>query len=236
MWRVARLDLLTCHITDLGVLPLNHFAAGFDGIAWTVVSNGRLLVLDTSRSVRDVLWQVSDLPGPVAAFSRTPHAEHLVVTTPTGTELWGYQLPGRRLVGRDSMPEWFAPQRFARLTPVGHAVYLMLDSDTSSGLCLTYNFGPHSFSTPLPGALETLESIALFLTDEWLVAGALKAEHIDWFLIRLRTGKLCAHIHWPNANKPSVAGNAENLYFFDASGRILEILENGGEPQAIVLR
>ncbi|HVK56831.1 MAG TPA: hypothetical protein VM532_17610, partial [Burkholderiales bacterium] len=236
VWRVARIDLVTHHVRDLGVLPLTHFATGFDGIAWTVVSNDRLLVLDTAHSLRDVLWHVSDLPGPVAALSRTPHSEHLVVTTPTGTELWGYQLPGRRLVGRDSMPEWVSPQRFARLTPTGDAIYLMLDSETSGGVSLTYNYGPHSFSTPLPGISEALDGIAFFLTNDWLVAGPSQTGRIDWFLIRLKTGKLCARISWPNHNNPRVTASSKNLYFFDSSGRILEISENSNEPLAIVLR
>jgi hypothetical protein len=100
LWRVSRIDLARRRVSDLGVCELDHFADEFDGIAWTVARGTRLQVLDTGRSLHDVLWQVPDLPGPVRGLAACADAEQVVV----GDELWTYQLPQRRLAARSPLP------------------------------------------------------------------------------------------------------------------------------------
>lgn len=113
--RVTRIDLDRQVATDLGTLVLQHFAPRFDGIAWTIVADGRILVLDTAKSLRDVLWHVGDLPGRVLACRHTATHELHLLGTHDGCELWSYTLPARKLIARDKIrPD---PERRLLLVP-----------------------------------------------------------------------------------------------------------------------
>ena len=59
LWRVSRIDLVQRQVSDLGLSEIDHFAGEFDGIGWTVARGRRVQVIDTGRSLRDVLWQVN---------------------------------------------------------------------------------------------------------------------------------------------------------------------------------
>jgi hypothetical protein len=99
--QMARLDLVRRSITDLGVMPLTQHADLFDGIAWTVVNRNRIAVIDTTTAAREVLWQVSDLPGPVVLARMARRDETYYLRTPRGLECWHYDLTrGRRLASR----------------------------------------------------------------------------------------------------------------------------------------
>ena len=113
--RVTRIDLDRQSATDLGTLVLQHFAPRFDGIAWTIVADGRILVLDTAKSLRDVLWHVGDLPGPVVASRHLASHELYLLHTSGGHELWSYALPARKMIAREQVrPD---PERRQLLVP-----------------------------------------------------------------------------------------------------------------------
>lgn len=113
--RVTRIDLDRQAATDLGSLALQHFAPRFDGIAWTIVADGRILVLDTAKSLRDVLWHVGDLPGPVVASRHLASHELHLLHASGGYELWSYALPARKMIARESVqPD---PERRLLLVP-----------------------------------------------------------------------------------------------------------------------
>lgn len=101
--RVTRLDLVEHRSTDLGVMPLQHSAGRFDGIAWTVVSGNRILVVDTTSAARDVLWHVGDMAGPIVSAAFFPEDELYLVGAPDGFARWHYTVPQRRLHAREAV-------------------------------------------------------------------------------------------------------------------------------------
>jgi len=101
--RIARLDLVNHAIVDLGVMALQFAAPGYDGIGWTVVADDRILVIDTSKPSRDVLWHVGDLPGPIVAAGFFSHCEIYLVRGQDDVQDWSYSLPGRRLQARSEL-------------------------------------------------------------------------------------------------------------------------------------
>ncbi len=109
--RVTRIDLGRQSVTDLGTLALQHFAPRFDGIAWSIVADDRILVLDTAKSLRDVLWHVGDLPGRVLACRHTASHELHLLDSNGSYQVWAYTLPGRKLIARDPIQ----PDRERRL-------------------------------------------------------------------------------------------------------------------------
>ncbi|MBL8261132.1 MAG: hypothetical protein JNM58_01810 [Xanthomonadaceae bacterium] len=113
--RVTRIDLDRQAATDLGTLVLQHFAPRFDGIGWSIVADGRILVLDTAKSLREVLWHVGDLPGPVVASRHTASHELHLIRSGNIFQLWSYALPARKMIARDMVqPD---PERRLLLVP-----------------------------------------------------------------------------------------------------------------------
>lgn len=104
VWRVSRLDLARGQATDLGMHEFDASARSFDGIGWSVAIDRRVQVLDTSRGLREALWQVAELPGPVVALDVTDDTEIWVMQTGDKLEQWNYALPGRRLRERTTLP------------------------------------------------------------------------------------------------------------------------------------
>ena len=104
VWRVSRLDLVRGQSQDLGMHEFDAFARSFDGIGWSVAIDRRVQVLDTTSGLREVLWQVADLPGKVVALDAFDAVEIWVMRDGTAAHQWVYALPGRRLLRRDELP------------------------------------------------------------------------------------------------------------------------------------
>ena len=121
LWRVTRIDLLKKATVDLGVSELGWWASSFDGIGWSVARGTTLRVLDTTRSLQDVLWQVTDLPGEVCALSVHSTLEVLALRNRSGElDLWQYVLPQRRLLSRGPVsPKALVPGAWRVLHPKG---------------------------------------------------------------------------------------------------------------------
>ncbi|AXE32090.1 hypothetical protein DK842_20630 [Chromobacterium phragmitis] len=102
---VQRLDLVTREHRDLGIIAVDCFAAGFDGIGWTVGQGDAIRVLDTGHGLSRVLWQIDKLPGRAVRILRSPSCEQYELVDPDDKMvLWQYRLPGRRLESRGHVP------------------------------------------------------------------------------------------------------------------------------------
>jgi len=101
--RVSRIDLVSGKVEDWFSAGLDFWAGEFDGATWSVVANGRLMVLDATAPGQSVLWQVGDLQGRVIAFERQDQNEALLVRQGPSVEQWHYALPSRRLLARQSV-------------------------------------------------------------------------------------------------------------------------------------
>lgn len=234
VWRVTRLDLVSREMTDLGVQALTHFARSFDGIGWTVVTQGRLLVLDTTRSLQDVMWQVADLPGPVLALHRQVAAEQLAMATPGGKELWRYQLPARRLQTRNELPAWCEEPEYSVLTLNG-PVHVRL-SAAGESLQLCYRVAAKESVVRLPETLGRPSGVALFADHDWIVAGLAYGRTVEWLLISMSAEKCCGQLSWPDAEGPAARISAEALCFFDRAGRMVRLSLLDAQIEQIVLR
>ena len=77
--RVTRIDLVSGKVEDWFSAQLQFWAGEYDGATWSVVADGRLMVLDATAEGRSVLWQVGDLPGTVIGFAQQGQHEALLL-------------------------------------------------------------------------------------------------------------------------------------------------------------
>ncbi len=120
--RVSRLDLVHHTASDLGAIPIAFNAEAFDGIGWSVVSRDRILVIDSAKSLHDVLWHVGDLDGKIVLARHVPDYELYLIRRGDRFESWTYSVPGRRLISREQVeigedgPVLLLPARADRAT------------------------------------------------------------------------------------------------------------------------
>lgn len=251
--RVTRIDLDRRHANDLGTLVLQHFAPRFDGIGWSIVSDGRLLVLDTGKSLRDVLWHVGDLPGPVAdSHYGATHELHLIGNQ-SDWELWSYHLPERRLISRNTVAT--SPDQHILLAPPARAIETLvrqledgtliveyLGSDAGSPQSVTFqprtSPGITSFAAqfdydpslkqvrarlPIPDTRPPTR-IDLSHTEHGLWLAATLADGRTAFAIFRHDDGLCMKQGlWPADAVLQMREYAEGVLVYDTSGRLLDL-------------
>lgn len=253
VYRVNRIDLVNRRLTDLGRIAINRHASTFDGIEWTVSSANRLMVIDTTRSLRDVVWQVADLPGPVVMLERWSNVERLLLSTPNGDEIWHYQLPSRRLTLRGKAPDgdslimlpdggWGTVELQAgsdvaslELVPKGEQTWVIQGINTvpcQLALIVTRVLADPMMIAKLMLDIMPGETIRISLQGRggWLIAGVGRGNAQVWHVFALRSrqaAQLCARIEWDSARKPGFSCTdvtvPGNLLFRDQQGRLLEI-------------
>ncbi len=114
VWRVTRLDLMHRRSVDLGLHTFDAFADRFNGAGWTVGVQNRVQVLDVmTPGLRDVWWQVADLPGQVVRIERNAYQETWLLRSDEALQQWVYVLPQRRLQSREELPPLTELQRKA---------------------------------------------------------------------------------------------------------------------------
>lgn len=229
--RVSRLDLVRHTASDLGSLRLDAHAREFDGAAWSVIADNRILVIDTAKSLRDVVWHVGDLPGRLVAVRYMPTFELYLLRTAHGFELWTYTLPTRRLGNRDAieidtdLPVLLMPfGRFAQPQmepPAGDAVRIGF---TTFG-------GRHRLEMKLPQA-EGAASAAMAAHDiqlhcdaaqQGLVFAVAGPSFTQLALCRLGDGAAVARMDWAAGVVPQFRESGQHLLFFDSVGRVLDL-------------
>lgn len=239
VWHVTRVNLVSHDVTDLGVAALEHFATGFDGIGWTIVSKGHLYVLDTTHSLRDVLWHVSDLPGQVMTLHRSENDEVITFESPSGPEYWHYRLPERRLSERGALMNPGESADTILIRPNAIPLYVSMGSrqgdDGASGTFFTCRgAGSHTFTIVLP---ESRTVTSLDVHQDWLVAGLGDGDghHLEWWLIHVPSGTVKAKVMWPGFETKLRSANGVFL-FFDQRGRILKVTPEDGSASPLVLK
>jgi hypothetical protein len=223
LWRVSRIDLVQRQVSDLGLGAFDHFATAFDGIAWTVARGRRVQVIDTGRSLQDVLWQVNDLPGEVQEFAATQHLEQFVVHDDVlGPCLWRYQCPQRRLLSREQIDVSAIPRSTHLLHPQHGPFRLICAAPEERGVHMTWKVvhgveGDAWLSSRDGGAFQ------LWADQEWLVVAQAAAAgwRVRW--LSLRGGGLAASVDWPG-DAPPVARPVRNGWLLhDGEGRVLHL-------------
>ncbi len=236
LWRVSRIELAARRVLDLGLMPMDHCATQFDGIAWTVVHGTHMRVLDTSRAPCTVLWQVTDLPGSVRALTRTPHIEQLLIQTgATAWQLWRYSLPNRRLIARDDvtapqdgetllLDACNGPVRVGPLQTVGDTLSLPYVCSSAR-----YLFGFEADADARPAGIR--------LGAGWLTLSMLAADGSRTFRLQVFGNVLDrVRLRWPPVDGVRERF-AENAWLaFDSTGRLVHVDLLCGEVREVSVR
>ncbi|WP_363797786.1 bpX6 domain-containing protein [Lysobacter firmicutimachus] len=223
--RVSRLDLVRHRIDDLGAMRLQFFADRYDGIAWSVVADERIAVLDAARPGLDALWSVGDLGGPVAAAQYFARDEVYLVREREYASAWHYRAaPRRALVSRNPIA---APGEgeSVYLHPQGAAWAVFADAQAEGGLLLAYESAGRRHSAVL--AAPSGEAQPFWHTLRTLGAGLLAwlqdERRARAYALNL-SGQTVAEIDWPEPGLGvAVREQAGHLLLFDAHGRVLDI-------------
>lgn len=241
--RVSRLDLVHRESLDLGMLRADCFADTFDGIAWTISRGNELFVLDTARSVQDVLWHIDGMPGPVISMATNAQCEALMVSTGEhanasrtvlGVELWRYQLPGRRLSGRD--PLLYREGNGKKLVHPHHGL-LEFDVKTSPNHGAICEWGADRGRRVLfQFGLDYVDIRQVWCGDTWLLLEGLSDKEICLVLVEIGTGEQGATIHWPVDARVKVRWYGEHCLIFDDQGRMLRLDSGRGQVGKVSLR
>jgi len=233
VWRASRLDLASGRCVDLGMHRLDAFACRFDGVGWTVGVGNRVDMLDVqSPQLRDVLWRVADLPGPVQQIERDDAREHwlLGALTPQGqAQQWTYLLAGRRLLSREEAPP-LGESVLGRGLVQGHGlVDLVIESRAEASAQLRLwriaPVGEHGQTI----ALESAE--VKTAADDWLALSRFDGEHDLLELAHWQTGRVQARWHWPEADAPRLRFHRGCWLVFDARGRVAVLHTGSGRQQ-----
>jgi hypothetical protein len=223
-------------VADLGVCSLEHFADAFDGIAWTVVQQGRLRVLDTSQSLSHVLWQVNDLPGPVRTLSVSSGTEQLVIEDGRGgLELWRYRVPERRLIGRDEWKPDASDAVLSLLKPDGGVVEFSIDAPGADEQRIAYRLHGQDRSTLLP--LVSGESPELFAVvgEEWMWLSLDPLGH-HWSIVCITTGRVHGALIWARSFSPRIRWCGTHAIAIDGAGRLFHVDTATSQSRSISLR
>lgn len=229
--RISRLDLVQHTVVDLGSLRLDAHAPYFDGAAWSVIADNRILVIDTAKSLRDVVWHVGDLPGRLVGVRYTLLLELYLLESANCLEVWSYTLPTRRLVQR--APVKAEPGLPVLLEPFRDVLQPRIESCADGLLRIGLDtYGGRSsvdmtFQRPDGSALEAtaLQNLALHChaVQNGVVLGVVGEDIAQYRLCRLSDGETAATIEWVAGVMPQFREFGQHLLFFDREGRVLDV-------------
>lgn len=239
LWRVSRLDLTHRRVTDLGVAELGYVASEFDGIAWTVLEGSRLRVLDTQRSLQEVLWQVADLPGNASGLSTQAALEQVVMANDKGQlELWRYRLPQRRLISRGELvPDAPVERSLRLLNPDGGVLDVWCGTDDQGGAVIHHRQLSSTYASPVAG-VSAVEGVTVQARagSGWLMAGLNDGASVHWQLLSLNNHRPYARLTWPASARPQVRLQAGHCLVFDGEGRLWDVDVASGATKGLTLR
>lgn len=226
--RISRLDLVRQTGTDLGSLRIDAHASRFDGAAWSVVADNRILVIDTARSLRDVVWHVGDLPGRLVVAQYSATHESYLMTTPDGFEAWTYHLPGRRLGHRDRIE--IDPALPLLLQPYGRALQPRIEALSAQRLQLSFRLNGAERRIEIEGAdFAAMNAdgdgigITCHAAQNGIAIGVSGSGLRRFLLCRQPDAKPVATIDWPPDGIPRLRERGDHVLLFDDRGRVLDV-------------
>lgn len=222
VWRVSRLELARGRWSDLGLHRFDTFADGFDGVGWSVGIGNRVEVLDVqSPGLRDVLWRVADLPGPVVQIDRGDVRERWLLAPPSEqipAQQWTYLLQGRRLQSREEVPPTDG-NTLGRAFVHGRG---LVDLITVSGTETETRVRAREIAPGGPAGGEIVLSGAEVLKGggDWFVLSRFDGEHDLLELAHWHSGLVHARWRWPEQDEPQMRQHRGRWLVFDARGRV----------------
>ncbi|QWF18632.1 bpX6 domain-containing protein [Lysobacter capsici] len=230
--RIARLDLAHHEIADLGAMPLQFFADRFDGIAWSVVSGERIMVVDAARASLDVLWSVGDLGGPVVAAEFFPVEESFLVRGDREQVVWRYRTaPQRRLLSRDPILE---DGRLRQLHPGVGALPLQLTHDGDGRVSFRYTWAAREFQMQLSAPPGELSGHGVIPLTQGCLVWLRSERAMRLHLVRPLHADVAASIDWPVAALRTREYEG-GLVLFDHHGRVMDIASETSKVRTFTL-
>lgn len=227
--RVTRIDLVSGKVEDWFSAQLQFWAGEYDGATWSVVADGRLMVLDATAEGRSVLWQVGDLPGTVIGFAQQGQHEALLLRQGTTVEQWRYALPARRLLGRDDVS---LPENTVAVFPDVHrdspVLLQVAEAGEGHARCLILSPDDHGAEIDWPHAQMPQASL-----HDGLLLLRFDADG-EWRCQAMGShGKLVADLVLPDALHARAALHAGHLLVWDRRGRVLDVDIATGEVRTL---
>lgn len=236
-WRISKLDLVNRTVTDLGVQKLDVFARSFNGSSWTIGQNRQLRVVDVDRGF-DALWHVSDLPGRILGLKDDAHGEYLWLSDPeTGSELWHYRLPDRRLMSREPISKTLFDDGFQVFSASSDVAEFRIKSEREDDPVLVIEQRGSRKGYRLPGCIEGLEHepLDVMLLEHWLLIGYIVSDDdTRWQFIHRGSDRLCATLQWPRYQVGTRLSGADWL-MFDDQGRLSHINADEGTQRNLTI-
>lgn len=233
VWRVSRIDVLERRVTDLGSIAFDFCATTFDGIGWTVAQGRALRVLDSREGLQQVLWQVTDLPGPVGSVVTDGQDEHVVLGDGRqGLEHWHYVGLQRRLAVREPLA---LPEGDGRglLHPRRGWWHLGIGPDPATlwGDRVAGTAATRRWSVPWDG--DALDGWSITAGgDEWLMRrpdGRNELRSAD-------AGGLLGVLQWPPSTACRVRHAGHHWLVFDEAGRLWSVDTDTGAEWRVSVR
>ena len=236
LWRISRLDLANRKVTDLGMLDCTHFAETFDGIGWAVALEDRFCVLDTETSLRQVMWQVSDLGGSIVALSHHPALDQFILAEgDSQMSLWKYQLPQHRLLSRDRLQAFCPEAQFGTLCGNGNFLEAWVGSGADGAATLHLRLAERTRQVLLPAELTGATAIGAAFGSVWTTIGLDDpAGGRRWLLINWT--RICGEIVWPQAPGTRLRMIGPDCIGFDEQGRVLHLDTNTSRAVGFAVR
>ncbi len=235
LWRVSRIDLTQQSIVDLGMGDFQHFCAQFDGLHWSVARDNRLQVLDTHQSLREVVWQVTDLPGPVTALTCSGTTEDVLIELANeSTEEWSYRLPERRLLARIQQPP---PEGKLRLLNSMRGT-LDVTMEQPEPEQVSFRVEWNRVGSHFEYSLRTTPQphLVLWTEAEWLTVSAPAATGYEVHWVLMSNGQARARVRWPGERAPGIRAFNGRWLLFDTEGRLMCIDVDDGQHHNLTLR
>lgn len=219
--RVARLDLVNHTVADIGTLKLTFFDSCYDGAAWTVVSDNRILVLDTAKSLNNVLWHVGDLPGTIVNASFDQDQQQFLLANKAGVEYWNYALPARRLTERTQVE--LDSDAEVLLFPSGNVLQPKVEF-VQDAVRIKYSWYKYQkyLDISTVGRSEPA-GVSIRPMRNGLLVGLHYEYSTHYSLCRVSDGGIAASLDWPGAAPAEYREQHNRVLFFDKNGRALDV-------------
>ena len=219
--RASRIDLVSGKAADWLSLPLDFWAAQFDGVVWNAVINNRIVAIDTTKDQLSVIWQVADLPGKILDFADDERTQTILRAAGEALQQWRYMLPARRLSQRDPLPS--PPPGTGSLLAHGAStaplqVRIAHEAEASMLTVLWQN------GRRLDVAVGDPASLNVEIKAGWLLVHTVGADALaSCRVFDAANAELAATVTIPDARSPGAAACGEFVWVFDRCGRLVEL-------------
>jgi hypothetical protein len=194
-------------------------------------------VLDTTRSLQTVLWQVNDLPGLVVAYTSTRILEQLLIAGNDDgdrLELWRYGLPQRRLYARDRVDVANSGELML-LNPAGGTFIATCFAHENLAPTFTYSRYTSSKQVVLPDPEHSKLKYVDVLADCLVLRMEGRKGDMDCWFVNAADGVCRARLAWPTLEDAKLRNLGASWLVFDGSGRLFHIdIETGAVHTLIV--